>query len=300
MPLGEFTNTYLSPFALGFMMFGMGLSLTVADFKRVADVPKPVFTGLVGQLVVLPALGFLVATVLPLAPALAVGLIVIASCPGGVSSNAIVFAVRADLALSITLTAVGSFVTVFSIPLLVTLAIELFMQGGDAPQLPVGRTMLRLFMITVLPVSLGMSVRRASITFADKTLKFFRPAGIVVIMSLVATAMYSGFDFIRANFAIAAPLAIGFTIAAIIMGYTAARIMDLPSEQTTTIAVEVGVQNIAVAIFITLALMNSRELAAVPVLYGVIGYINIFLFLGLLRWRRKRRAARATNPGGAM
>lgn len=300
MPLSEFTNTYLSPFALGFMMFGMGLSLTVADFKRVADVPKPVFTGLVGQLVMLPALGFLVATVLPLTPALAVGLIVIASCPGGVSSNAIVFAVRADLALSITLTAVGSFVTVFSIPLLVTLAIDLFMQGSDAPQLPVGRTMQRLFMITVLPVSLGMSVRWASITFADKALKFFRPTGIVVIMSLVATAMYSGFDFIRANFAIAAPLAIGFTIAAIIMGYAAARIMDLPSEQTTTIAVEVGVQNIAVAIFITLALMNSRELAAIPVLYGVIGYINIFLFLGLLRWRRKRRAARATNPGGAM
>lgn len=290
MSLAEFTSSYLSPFALGFMMFGMGLGLTPADFKRVAKVPKAALSGLAGQLILLPAMGFLVVSWLPLEPALAVGLIIIAACPGGVSSNAIVFAIKADLALSVTLTAIGSLVTVFSIPILVSLGLALFMPGGDAPELPVGRTMQRLFMITVLPVSLGMVIRGFAPDFAATARKFFRPAGIIVICSLIGSAIYSGFDFIRANFWTAAPLSFGFTVTAIAMGYGIGRIMELGPMQRTTIAVEVGVQNIGVAIFVTLALMDSRELAAIPVLYGAIGYINIFLFLA---WMRHRQAGAA-------
>ncbi len=287
MPLGEIMNTYVSPFALAFIMTGMGLGLTPADFRRVALMPRPAIAGLAGQLLLLPALAFLVAAIAPLEPVLAVGLIVIASCPGGVSSNAIVFAIKADLALSVTLTAIASLVTVFTIPILVSLALGLFMQGGDAPSLPVGRTMQRLFMITVLPVSLGMILRAVAPAFAAKARKYFRPAGIVVISALIGTALYSGFDFIRANFWTAAPLSFGFTATAILMGYGIARLMRLEPKQRTTVAVEVGVQNIVIAVFITLSLMNSRELAAMPILYGVIGLINIFLFLALTRYRRR-------------
>ena len=287
MTFHQFINTVYAPIALATIMFGMGLGLRIHDFARITTGPRAEIIGLAGQLVLLPALAIAASLILPLPPAIAVGLIIIAACPGGISSNALVFAVRADLALSITLTAVASVVTVFTLPLIVSWGLDLHMAGGEAPALPVGRTITRLFLITVLPVALGMAVAARAQNFAARAVKFFRPAGIIIVLSLIIPSIIGDLPYMGATFAASAPLSILFNAMMLALGYGLARGFGLDREQTITIAIEIGIQNVAIAIFVVLSILESRHLAAVPVIYGVFMYLNATVFLVLI----KRRAS---------
>ena len=291
MTFYQFINSIYAPLALATIMFGMGLGLRVQDFARIVSGPRAELIGLFGQLVLLPALAIAASLVLPLPPAIAVGLIVIAACPGGISSNALVFAIGADLALSITLTAVASVVTVFTLPLIVSWGLELHMAGGEIPPLPVGRTMARLFMITVLPVATGMGVAARAPGFAARAVKFFRPAGIVIVLSLVVPSIIGDIGYMGATFAVAAPLSLLFNALMLAIGYGLARGFGLSREQTITIAIEIGIQNVAIAIFVVLSILGERHLAAVPVIYGLFMYINAGLFLALIKRRQRAKGA---------
>lgn len=153
------------PLALAFIMIGMGLSLTLDDFKRIVRYPKAVVIGLICQLIVLPIVGFLLISYFEVTGAMAVGVMIIAACPGGATSNLISHLAKGDTALSISLTAVTSLITVITIPLIVNYSIVHFGEEGSV-LLPLGRTIAQIFVITLIPVSVGMMIHRKRPHFA--------------------------------------------------------------------------------------------------------------------------------------
>jgi len=156
MTILDMTSKILLPIALFIVMFGMGLSLKTDDFKRVIIFPKAGALGIFGQLILLPVIAFIFIWLLPMPPEIAIGVIILSACPGGIVSNVFVFSGKADTALSVTLTAINSFMTVFTIPFIVQAGLIFVLGKGEAPDLPVLRLMVMLFSLTILPVSLGM------------------------------------------------------------------------------------------------------------------------------------------------
>ena len=162
----NFLTAVFLPFALFIIMLGMGLGLTVKDFTRIFVEPKAVIIGLIAQLIIVPVVGFLLAIFFPLSPELAVGVVILAACPGGPTSNLVTYLVKGNVALSITLTAISSLVTVFTIPLVVNLAMQQFMTESVALQLPFLKTVIQIAVITLIPVSLGMLTHHYAPTLA--------------------------------------------------------------------------------------------------------------------------------------
>lgn len=179
------------PLSLAIIMLGMGLSLTPDDFKRVALFPKATFVGLFCQLVLLPTVAFIFLLIFPQPPELSVGVMLISFCPGGATSNLISNLARADVALSITLTAIASIITVFSIPLLVNYSMEYFMGEGKYLELPVAQTMLQILAITIIPVSIGMVIRWK---YPEFSIRSEKPVKIMsaVFITLIIAAVYYG------------------------------------------------------------------------------------------------------------
>ena len=164
----NFLSAVFLPLALFFIMMGMGLGLKIVDFKRVLVEPKGVILGLVAQLIVLPLVGFVLASIFPLTPELAVGVIILAACPGGATSNVISYLVRGNVALPITLTAISSLVTIISIPLVINLGMQMFMGADTTLQLPILTTITQIAVITLLPISLGMFINKSQPRLAAK------------------------------------------------------------------------------------------------------------------------------------
>ena len=164
----NFLSAVFLPLALFFIMMGMGLGLKLVDFKRVLVEPKGVILGLVAQLIVLPLVGFVLASIFPLTPELAVGVIILAACPGGATSNVISYLVRGNVALPITLTAISSLVTIISIPLVINLGMQMFMGADTTLQLPILTTITQIAVITLLPISLGMFINKSQPRLAAK------------------------------------------------------------------------------------------------------------------------------------
>ncbi len=163
----SFLTAVFLPLALFIIMLGMGLGLTGDDFRRVLIEPKAVLIGLTAQLIMLPLVGFLLVGLFPLSPELAVGVIVLSACPGGPTSNLVTYLVQGNVALSITLTAISSLITVFTIPLVVNFAMQSFMGGAVALQLPFLSTVVQIAVITLIPVALGMALHRFLPEFAS-------------------------------------------------------------------------------------------------------------------------------------
>jgi bile acid:Na+ symporter, BASS family len=155
-----FLTAVLLPVGLAIVMLSMGLSLLPQDFLRVTRYPKAIAIGLIAQLLLLPIVGFLIASIVPMQPEIAAGLMILALCPGGPSSNLITYLAQGDVALSVTLTALSSVITVFTIPIFANLSLQHFAGQDAAISLPIGQTMLQIFAITLVPVGLGMLVRQ--------------------------------------------------------------------------------------------------------------------------------------------
>ena len=283
----EFISTVLVPIGLIAIMFSLGLSLGASDFRRVLDHPKPVAIGLVGQLMVLPLLALILIYALGLPAVAAVGLMILAACPGGVTSNAIVFAARGDAALSVSLTVLSSCITVISTPLIVSLALDIFYSSDKVPEMSILKTIRTLFILTVLPVSLGMLVRRIWTEQANCLVVYLRPTSMVVLLCIISSSLLSGWEIVLENLAHSAPAAFLLNIVSMSAGYWIATRFKLASKQALTISVEVGVQNATMATFITLSILGSMELAIGPTIYGFIMVTNAFLFTRWLNSRHK-------------
>ena len=187
MEEGNVLTTVLLPIALFIIMLGMGLSLVVDDFQRVVIFPKAVVIGLVNQLLILPLVAFGLAYNMP--GELAVGLVLLAVCPGGVTSNLISHVSKGDTALSVTLTAISSLLTVLTIPFILNIALETFMLEGKVISLDVPKTIITIVAITILPISIGMFVRSKKEAFALSMDKPVRIASVVLALIIIAAVI---------------------------------------------------------------------------------------------------------------
>jgi BASS family bile acid:Na+ symporter len=266
----------LLPLALAIVMLGMGLSLVPEDFRRITRYPKAVAVGTVCQCLVLPLLGALIALVVPMEPVMAVGLVVVAVCPGGPSSNLMTYLARGDVALSVTLTAVSSIVTVFTIPVFANLALQHFLGAGAAIALPVGTTMLQIVLITLLPTAIGMAIRHRFPGTARRLEKQMgRLAGglLVLIILLLFIREASRLPGFLAQVGLAV---VALNLLAMLAGLLAGRLFRLPVAQQVCIAIEVGIQNGTLAIAITAGLLNNPDMAVPAAVYSLLMYVSGF------------------------
>lgn len=266
----DFLYTRAIPALLITVMAGLGLSLTATDLKRVIVYPKAVTVGLLGQLLLLPLLAFALALVLAPSPAVAVGTVILAACPGGVTSNAYVFAARADLALSVTLTAIASMVTVFTIPLLSYLAMQFFLDAGQQPDLPAANIFRTLFSLSIVPIATGMAVRWLWPVFAERLVERLRRITVGVLFFIIVAAAASSYEIIRANVLEAGLLVVSLNLLSMAMGYGLGKAFSLPIKQAITLTYEIGVQNLTLALLVTLTLIGDQALAITTLLYAVI------------------------------
>jgi len=269
-------TSFLLPLALAIVMLGMGLSLVPEDFKRITRDPKAVVVGTVCQVLLLPLIGILITLVVPMQPEIAVGLIVLAVCPGGPSSNLITYLAKGDVALSVTLTAVSSIVTVFTIPVFTNLALQHFLGESAAIALPIGTTTLQIFLITLLPTVIGMAIRYK---FPGTARRLERQmsrlaagllALVIVLLLVKEGSKLPGF-LVQVGFGV-----LLLNLVAMLAGFFAGKVFRLPLAQQICIAIEVGIQNGTLAIAITAGLLNNPDMAVPAAIYSLLMYITGF------------------------
>ena len=265
-----FINAEGIPWVLRIVMIGLGLSLTLVDFKRVIVFPKAVTIGLIAQLVGLPAAAFGLSLLFGAAPAIAVGLVILAACPSGVTANAYTFASRADVPLCVTLSAITSVVTVFTIPFLIDLALRLFYGEGQVTQISPTGMLTSLMTFTLLPLTIGMILRALFPEMAERAVEPIRKAVLYLMMLVLLLGIISSYQDLLEHFATAGPLVVFMTLITMGFGYGVARLFGLPMPQVVTITFEVGVQNLALAFAITFNILQRPDLAVAGLIYAVI------------------------------
>ena len=251
-------------------MIGLGLSLTLVDFKRIIVFPKAVTIGLIAQLVGLPAAAFGLSLLFGAPPAIAVGLVILAACPSGVTANAYTFASRADVPLCVTLSALTSVITVFTIPFFIDLALRMFYGDGQITQIsPIGM-LTSLMTFTLLPLAIGMVLRALFPEMAEAAVEPIRKVVLYLMMLVLLLGIISSYQDLLEHFATAGPLVVVMTLLTMGFGYGAAKFFGLPMPQVVTITFEVGVQNLALAFAITFNILQRPDLAVAGLIYAVI------------------------------
>ncbi|MFD2230654.1 bile acid:sodium symporter family protein [Alkalimarinus sediminis] len=275
-------TTVVLPLSLAVIMLGMGMSLTVADFKRVIIYPKAVAIGIIGQILLLPLVGYFFASQFNLSPENAVGLMVLVACAGGATSNLIVYLARGDVALSVTLTAISSCITVITIPFIVNFALYRFMGATEETALPIGSTNMKLFAITLVPVIFGMTIRYYFTGFAKRMENPMNKIATVFFVLIVVGILLKEHKELFASLLTVGPATFLLNLTSMSLGFIAARIFELNSQQSTTVSIEIGVQNSATGIFIATTLLHNSEVAIVPAVYSLMMYLNAGLFLFIM------------------
>jgi BASS family bile acid:Na+ symporter len=264
------------PLALGIIMLGMGMTLTLNDFKKVALYPKAAVIGLVSQLILLPLIGFGLAALFFTIPELAVGLILIALCPGGATSNLISHLAKADLALSISLTAISSIITNFSIPILLNIALAHYMTGEKAITLPFFKTFIQIFLVTIFPVVIGMIIKKKRPQFAIKSEKAMNFISTFFFILILLAAILKERENIIPYFEQAGVAAIILNISALLMGFILGKLFGLNKRQRSSIAIETGIQNgtLAIALALSPAILNNTQMAVPAAIYSLLMFVT--------------------------
>jgi bile acid:Na+ symporter, BASS family len=274
-------SEYFLPVTLAIITLGMGLSLTERDFKNIFVHPRAVITGLCCQMILLPVIAWLIARAINIDPFFKVGLMIIAACPGGATSNLVTYLLRGNVALSISMTALNSIITLITIPLVVFLSLETFLHEHTAIRLGVGETVIKVFLITLVPAFVGTRIRKNYPRFATSLERPLR-----IILPLLLLVVYAGVIFIdqgtgaatRVDFIKIFPYTLLLNILGMVSGFLVARVMRLRVVNQFTISIEVGLQNSALAIFVAATLLRSNEMALVPVVYGSFSFFSTLLF----------------------
>jgi len=276
----SFLTAVFLPLALFVIMLGMGLGLTIADFKRIAIAPKSVILGLLAQLILLPLVGFLLATLFPLSPELAVGVMVLAACPGGPTSNMVTYLAGGNVALSISLTAISSLITVFTIPLVVNVAMQRFLGENAALQLPFLETVLQIAVITLIPVSLGMALRRYVPVFAAKAESWVKWLSLFFLALIIVGLLLKERDSVLSFFAQVGGVTLALNLVTMALGYLLSTAARIDRKSTVAITSEVGIQNgtLAIAVASTPTLLNNPTMAIPAAIYSLLMFLTGGLF----------------------
>jgi len=258
------------PIALFIIMIGIGMTLTIRDFRQVAVYPKGMIVGTVAQILLMPLVAFAIASLLAVPPAIAVGLVIIAACPGGTTSNLFVLLARGNIALSIVLTVSASLITILTLPLFANAALQYYMGTEENIVLPVWKTIGVLTGIVLLPVAIGMLVRSRKPDLARKAESIVSVFGGVVLALLIVALVYGVRDQIWELLKQAGPATILLNAAGIFIGLLAGRAAGLTQRESLAVAVELGVKNGTIALMVTLTLLESSSMSIPAAVYGVL------------------------------
>ncbi|MBF6209879.1 bile acid:sodium symporter family protein [Nocardia puris] len=281
------------PVALAVIMFGLGLSLTVADFARVAKNPRAVTIALACQLLALPAAAFGLVLLFDLPPVLAVGMMLLAASPGGTTANLYSHLFRGDVALNVSLTAVNSVIAVVTLPLVTNFAIGYFDPAGDAGTvgLQFGKA-VQVFAIVLVPVALGMVVRRLAPGFADRMDRPVRIGSALMLVLVVLGTMLAERDNLLDYLIDVGPVTVLFCLVSLSVGYFVPRRLGVDARQSIACSMEIGIHNSTIAITIAISVLDSTEMAVPAAVYGVL----MFPLAAIFGWLITRKHARAAVP----
>lgn len=270
---GTLTEVIL-PLSLFIIMLGMGMTLKIEDFKRILVYPKAVSIGLIGQLLLLPVVGFIIVKLFPMTPELAVGVLILAACPGGTTSNIITHLAKGDTALSITLTSITTVVSIITVPLIISFALSNFMGSDSEFVLPVERTMLTLFAITLLPVCIGMIIKAKAPVFADAQEDRMNTFATIFFILLVIIIIIKERDSIIEAVRLSGVACLTLNVFMMGLGYVAARLFKLDKRQTKTISIEIGIQNTTLAFVIIGTILTNPTFAIPAAIYSIIMFLT--------------------------
>jgi BASS family bile acid:Na+ symporter len=273
----EFIITKLLPISLAIIMFGFGLTLTPADFKRIAQYPKSVFLGLFCQMVLLPLLAYGVCVGFNLPSEISIGVMILAASPGGITANLFSHLAHGDIALNLTLTAINSVLAAFSLPLLVNMAFKIFAGQEQNIGLQFSKT-IEVFAIVLIPVAIGMFIKHKKPAFsllADKPVRIF---SMLVLLVIVIGAVVKEKERMSESFAQIGLAMLVFNLGSMFVGFMVPRLLKLSTREATAISMEVGIHNATLAIYVAVALLGSFPLALPAAVYSVIMFITAAIF----------------------
>ena len=278
--------TTIAPFALALIMLALGASLTTNDFTRVVKNPKEFLVGLVCQLVVLPIVGYLLIIILKTPIELALGVMLIAAAPGGVTSNVLTKFADGDVALSISLTAVTSLISIISVPFVIFLSIDLFNIDYVSKEISMVGISLKMFGVVTVPVIIGMLIRRFAHDFIMRNMSIIEKSSIVLFMIVFVAIYIEEWDSIIMFLTTAGTIALALNVIMMIIGFYVAKVFATGVAQQRCISLECGLQNGTLAVFVGIQLFGQDMSYMVPTAaYALIMMTTSVLFVIFLRNR---------------
>ncbi len=276
--------TKIAPIILALIMLGLGLGLKIDDFTRILKTPKDFFVGFFSQLIILPLVAYLLIIILKVPPEIAIGVMIIAAAPGGVTSNILTKFVNGDVALSISLTAVISLISIITVPLIIFTSADLFGITDISQNISMTGIALKMFLVVTVPVILGMIIRKFAENFVNSKIQIFEKLNIILFVIFFIAAFYeereSFIDFlIQAGF-----ITFILNITMMIVAYFLGKTFASGIKQQKCIALECGLQNGTLAIFVSTQIFGTDIIYITPTAaYALIMYITGFIFIFLLK-----------------
>ena len=277
------------PLSLMFIMFTLGIGLTIQNFRNIIEQPKALIIGLVNQMILLPLITFIIILFINLPSEMAVGMMILSCCPGGVTSNMLTKIARGDTALSISYTAIVSIITVFTLPLIVGLSMQYFM-GSNAPNISILSLGLTMFFITTIPVSIGLFINTKYHNLSISFLPIANKISSILFIIIIIGALASEWDAFVNNLNLLGPAIILLIFLMLFIGYTSGKLFSLNKKKSITIAIESGIQNATVGITIGNLILNQESgLSILSLPSGVYGILMYLVCLPFILFILKKR-----------
>jgi BASS family bile acid:Na+ symporter len=244
----------------------------------------------VNQLILLPLIGFGIVLVFPLAPEIAIGIMILAACPGGPTSNLIAHLAKGDTALSVTLTALSSFITILTIPFIVNFALVHFLEQGEMIRLDVMDSIKNIFVIIIIPIIIGMLIRKYAPGFSNKMERPVRIASALVLALVIIGIVIKEKENFVSYFQQAGIVALLLNVSTMVVGYFSARLFRITDRRALSISIESGIQNGTLAITVAVVLLGSTEFAIAPAIYSLLMFFTggVVIYIGLRRDKRQK------------
>ena len=282
----EILVTVVLPLGLAFIMFSLGIGLTGADFLRILQRPLAFCVGAFNQVILLPLVVFVCIWAFGLSGSMAVGLMILAACPGGVTSNVIAKWARGDVALSVSLTAVISLASVITVPAILAFALSRFLES-DAPQIDIAQTAVTMFLLTVVPIVLGLSFRRFAPNLTQRIEPVVSVIATVLFALIIVSAIAANWSLFVTNVQVLGPVLLTLLVLLTLVGFFVPRLLGRTQREAKTISIETGVQNGTLGIAVATLLVSDgtgiSPYALPSAIYGVFMYLIIVPVLLIYR-----------------
>lgn len=288
------TVSQLLPIALAFIMLYLGLTLQMDDFKRVLNRPRALAGGLTGQLLMVPALGWIVTSLTPLDPVMAVGLMVLVACPGGISSGLLTHLARGDVALSISLTAVTSVAAVFTLPFIVNLSMLHFMSSPVGVEFPLASMVRSIFMLTTVPVLIGMGLRAWQPSRVTQAIPVASRVATGLFVLIVLSTFWDQRQVLLDHLPTIGPATLLLNLVILLGAWILSGQFGLLTRDRIAVVTECGLQNSALGIYVCVQLLHSPAMSVPSVVYALLMNGGALAFVFLMRVKSTSR--RLTSP----